>query len=212
MTTNAKASLAIIAGCLAGFATMGLHPTGHQIAADMAAGGHGALNSAVHSLALAGQALLLVGLLALTLQFKSERALGVAAYIVFAWASAAVMIAATMSGFVATELIGSRVGEQGSALDAINAALHYTGTLNQAFSKIYIAFSSTAILLWSAAILRERGFPRNLAVFGLVIGVTFILGVLSGHLRPGIHGFGSVVLGEGIWFIWAAVALRRMPY
>ncbi|MBA3404213.1 MAG: hypothetical protein H0U13_05895 [Gemmatimonadaceae bacterium] len=112
MTTNQKASLAIIAGTLCGFVTMTLHPTGHDVIQSVTGGGKGSLNVMVHSLALLGQPLIVMGTLALTLQFRTERALAVGAFVFFAWASAAIMIAATASGFIATALLEATVREQ----------------------------------------------------------------------------------------------------
>lgn len=211
MTTNGKASLAVILGSLAGLVTMGLHPTGSEIAANIAGGGHGALNRVVHSLALLGQPLILMGALALTLRFTAQRALAVAAYIVFAWASVAIMMATTASGFIATGLLEAGVDQQGTARDVVKNALHYTGLLNQAFAKVYIAFSSLAIVLWSAAMIRESNFSRGLAGYGIISGTVFLAGILSGYLGITIHGFGSVVLGQGVWLIWMALILRRIP-
>lgn len=206
MTTSNKASLAIIAGCVAGLVTMGLHPTGSEIAADV--GGHGALNRFVHSLALLGQALILMGTLALTLGFTAQRATAVAAYILFGWASIAVMMATAASGFIATGLIEAGVGQEGVALDAINSAMRYTFMINGAFSNIYVAFSSMAVAVWSIAILREKVFPRALGIYGIVTGAGFLAALLTGNLGHTIHSFGSFVLGQAIWLIWAAVRLR----
>lgn len=211
MTTNSKASLAVILGSLAGLVTMSLHPTGGEIAANIAGGGHGTLNRIVHSLALLAQPLILMGTLALTLRFTAQRALAVAAYIVFAWASVAIMMATTASGFIATGLLEAGVNQQGTARDVVNNALHYTGLLNHAFAKVYIAFSSLAIVLWSVAMIRESDFSRGLAVYGIISGTGFLVGILSGHLGVTMHGFGSVVLGQAIWLIWMALILRRIP-
>lgn len=211
MTTNTKAAIAIVAGCLSGLVTMGLHPTGNEIAADVGGGGQALLNRFVHSLALLGQPLVLMGTLALTLRFTTHRALAVGAYILFAWASVAVMMATAASGFIATELIEARARETGAALDAINSALSYTFRVNGAFSNIFIVFSFLAILIWSVAMIRERMFSRALAFFGIISGTGFLVAILTGNLGHNIHSFGSVVLAQAIWLIWAAILLRRMP-
>jgi hypothetical protein len=89
------------------------------------------------------------------------------------------------------------------------SALHYTAHLNQAFATLFVMFSGVAILGWSGAMLAGRELSRALAVYGLVLGAALLLAPASGHLRLGIHGFGAVVLGEGIWLAWAATHLWR---
>lgn len=207
--TNRSAAIALVAGTVAGLITMALHPTGHDLVSNASAGGANTLNMAVHSLALLGQPLLLAGLLALTLRLRESRDLAVLAYICFALAVAAVMIAAVASGFLAPET----VREVASADDAQRAAmlrdLHYTGELNQAFAKVHVVFSGIALLLWSVAIFRERAMSRGVAVLGALTGAFQGIGVVSGRLQLDIHGFGLVVLLQGIWMVWLARQLWR---
>ena len=49
--------------------------------------------------------------------------------------------------------------------------LHYTSLLNRTFSRIFVAFSSLAILAWSIAILREQLLTSALAGYGVVMRV-----------------------------------------
>lgn len=207
MTTNSKASVAIVIGTLCGMVTMLLHPTGHDVTRSVVDGGHGSLNVFLHSIALLGQPLIVMGMLALTLQFTTQRALAVGAFVLFAWASVAVMIASAASGFMATSLIETTVREQGAARDVAYNALHYTGLLNRTFSRIFVAFSALAILTWSIALLREAIFSRSLAVYGIVSACAVLAMTLSGHLRFDIHGFGAVVLVQAIWCLWIAAQL-----
>jgi hypothetical protein len=89
------------------------------------------------------------------------------------------------------------------------SALRYTGLLNRTFATIYVMLSGVAILLWSGAMLAGRELTRALGVYGLLLGVVLLLGITTGHLRLDIHGFGLVVLGEGVWMAWAAAQLWR---
>lgn len=207
--TNRSAAFALIAGTIAGLITMALHPTGHDVVANASGGGANALNMAVHSLALFGQPLLLAGMLAVTLQLRASRDLAVLAYICFAFAVAAVMIAAVASGFLAPEMVRGIGDADDVRRTAMLDDLRSTGALNQAFAKVYVVFSGIALMLWSAAILRERTMARGLAVLGALTGVIQVIGVLTGWLRLDIHGFGLVVLLQGIWLIWLARHLWR---
>ena len=87
--------------------------------------------------------------------------------------------------------------------------LRYTWLFNQACIKLYVAFGSAAIILWSTAMLREGGFGRALGVYSNVTGLVLLAGILTGVLGLGIHGFGAVVLAQGIWMMWVAVRLWR---
>ena len=209
MSTDAKAGLALIVGTIAGLVTMSLHPTGHDALANAARGGHNALATAVHLLALAAQPLMLLGALALTLRLLAQRELAVGAYVVYALATVAVMVAAAASGLIAPNVLAHYAAAQGPARDAMMAGLHYTGLINQAFVKVYVAFASVAIILWSAAMLRGGGFSRALAVYGVALSAVLLGGLLAGHLRMNVHGFGVVVVGQGLWMTWTGVLLWR---
>jgi hypothetical protein len=97
----------------------------------------------------------------------------------------------------------------GPARAAMLGGLRFTGLLNQAFAKVHVAFSGAAILLWSGAMLAGREMSRALAVYGVALGVALVVGVVSGRLQLGVHGFGLVVLAEGVWMSWAAAHLWR---
>ena len=187
-----------------------LHPTGHDVTRSVAGGGHGALNVLLHSIALLGQPLIVMGALALTLQFTVQRSMAVGAFVLFTWASVAVMIASAASGFMATSLIETAVREQGAAREVAYNALHYTGLLNQTFARIFVSFSSLAILVWSTAMMREKMFSRSLAAYGSVSACGVLAVMITGHLRFDIHGFGAVVFAQGIWFLWMAAQLASL--
>ncbi|HEV7595197.1 MAG TPA: hypothetical protein VGO33_09375 [Gemmatimonadaceae bacterium] len=209
MSTNRNAAVALLTGSIAGLVTMAFHPTGHDVVRNASAGAANTLNVALHFLALAAQPLLLAGTLALTLRFRARRDMAVVAYIFFAVATVAVMIAAVASGFLAPSVVrGYAEADEPTRTLMINA-LTYTGRVNQAFATVYVAFSAVAILLWSVAALLGGELPRSLARYGIPLGAVLILGILSGYLGLDIHGFGLVVLGEGIWMAWAAGVLWR---
>jgi hypothetical protein len=121
----------------------------------------------------------------------------------------AAIMAATASGFLAPVLIERAAALQGEARGANDALLHYTGHVNQAFARLLVAWSSVAIALWSAAILRTRLLPRALGVLGAVIALATLAVLLAGHLRLDVHGFGAVVLAQALWLIPVGLELRR---
>lgn len=188
---------------------MALHPTGHDLVTNASAGDANTLNMAVHALALAAQPLLLAGLLALTLRLRDARPLAVLAYVSFAFAVAAVMIAGVASGFLAPASVSGFGSADATERVAMLNALHYTGQINQAFARVHVIFSGLAIVLWSVAFIRAQELSRGLGMYGAVAGVAQVAGVLSGTLRLDIHGFGLVVLTQGVWMVLVARHLWR---
>ena len=204
--------LAMIAGVMMGLVTMALHPTGHDVARDMAT--QGALAMAVHALAIASAPVALFGALMLTRVLAEDGPLarGSLAELALAFqalAAIATFMAATASGLLAPELIANAMTAQGDERVMAAAVLRYNGALNQAFARVLVGASSVAIALWSVEMLRTRRLGRGTAVYGLVAALVTLALLLSGNLRLDVHGFGAVVLAHGVWTVLAGVSLMR---
>jgi hypothetical protein len=202
MTDEGKGGVAILVATAAGLATMALHPLPQDL---FGPGGpmHAArLGTFVHGLGIASAPLSFLGGLALFRRTDAPDRLSLAALVGYGFAMIAILIAAAVNGFVVTGL-------------AINgepiprSVYQFAGLLNQAFAKIYVVASSTALLLWSLSILRGHRLPRGLALYGLVIAPLLIALVVSGSLRLDVHGFGLVVVVQAFWFTAAAILLLR---
>ena len=208
MTDDRKSGIALITGMAGTIITMALHPTGHDLTSGNAASMM-QLNVAVHTLALVCVPILFLGALGLTQRLASPNRLALSGLVLFGFAEVAVMIAATASGLITPGLFHHMSEAGPAAADAWRAAMALTGHLNQAFALIFSVASSVAIVLWSAAILKSSIFARALGIYGCILGPLTILGVLSGHIRLNVHGFGLVILGQAIWFVAAGVLLCR---
>ncbi|MBZ5491429.1 MAG: hypothetical protein LAO76_10900 [Acidobacteriia bacterium] len=206
MTDDRKSGIALITGMAGTIITMALHPTGHDLIS-----GHAAsmmqLNVAVHTLALVCVPILFLGALGLTQRLASPNRLALSGLVLFGFAEVAVMIAAAASGLITPGLFHHMSEAGPAAADAWRAAMALNGHLNQAFALIFTVASSVAIVFWSAAILKSSIFNRALGIYGCILGPLTILGVLSGHIRLNVHGFGMVVIGQAVWFISAGVIL-----
>lgn len=208
-SADRSAAVALILGSIAGLTAMSFHPSGQDVLRSAAAATSNVKTAAVHSLALAAQILVLAGTLALAMRLRVRRDLSIAAYIVFAVASFAVIIAGVASGFLAPGVLrGYAEADEPTRAVMLNA-LHYTGRINRAFAQVGATLSGTAILLWSLAMLLGRELSRCLAIFGTLIGVSLALGILTGYWQVNLLGFGMVVLAESTWFVWVAVLLWR---
>ncbi len=207
MTDDRMSGWALIAGSVASIITMSLHPTGHDLFAPGQFHSMARLGVAVHALALVSLPVLLFGACGLSQRLASAGRLAFAALVTYGFALVAVMNAAVFSGLVAPGIAGRIIdaGDQGG--DAWRIAFRYNGDLNQAFALVFVVASSTAILLWSIAILRNGVLSRSLGIYGCIFAPIALLAVLSGHLRLDVHGFGAIMLGQAIWFVSAGVQL-----
>jgi hypothetical protein len=199
---------ALITGAAAGILTMLLHPTGHQLLTNVQ--GMSAVVMGVHALALTAQPILFFGALGLTRTLSGETEIPIAALVAYGFASVAVMCAAIMSGFVAPHVAAGLVEADPVNRPLFDLLFHYTGQINQAFAKVFVATSSVAVILWSVAIIRTRRLEIWAGVFGCAVGGITLVMLLSGHLSLDVHGFGAVMFGQGTWLaIVGALMIRR---
>ncbi len=211
-SADRSAAFALVFASIAGLTAMAFHPSGQDVLRSAAAGTSNFRTAAVHSLALAAQLLVLAGTLALTLRLRVRRDLSIAAYIVFAVASFAVIIAGVASGFLAPSVLrGYAEADEATRAVMLNA-LHFTGRINRTFAQVGTTLSGIAILLWSLAMLLGQELSRSLAIFGTLLGVALALGIVTGYWQVNLLGFGMVVLAQGTWFVWVAVLLWRSAH
>ena len=190
----------MVASAAMGLVTMALHPT--TVA-------NPALVLAVHALALAGVPVGLYGAWVLARRLGEGGPAAELAFAFYTLAAAATLIAATASGLLAPDVIHHAAELQGDARAAADAVARYNHAVNQAFAKVFVAASSVAILLWSIEMLRTRLLARAAGIVGCVVAALTLLGLLAGHLRMDVHGFGAVVLGQAIWLVMVGLELRR---
>jgi len=125
--------------------------------------------------------------------------------VLFAFASIAVMNAAVVDGLVAPNVM-RRIAKRAGAGE-VGASLSLQFRSNQGFARLYAVTSSIAIIFWSLDLAKSHTRAR----FGnlwLRDWSRFGDRVIAG-LGMDVHGFGAIVLGQAIWFITAAVLLRR---
>lgn len=197
----------LIAAALVFVVVMSFHPTAHQIleADDVADFAH--LNRHVHALALAGVPIAFLGLLGLWRRLGRGN-LATAALVCWGFSSVAVTSAAVTSGFVASELM-IEMAAPGAEVEAVHRLLDFAGAGVHAFATAYLVAGSIAIALWAAAILHGGRLHRASGVAGLIAGAGPLLLFLGGHLRLDVHGFGMLVVLQGIWMVWVGVLLCR---
>lgn len=207
MRSDRLGGTAMIVGALMGIVTMAFHPTGHDVAGDPHF--QGALNVAVHSLAIASLPVVFYGALVLTRRLSASSDVAWLALAFQGAACVAAIMAATASGFLTPQFIERATTSTGAEQVAARAVLDYCIGMNQAFAKIFVAGSSIAIGLWSLEIARAGAVRRPVGIYGCIVTVLTLVMLFSGHLRLDVHGFGAVVLGQAVWLIWIGIELRR---
>ncbi|MDZ4867313.1 MAG: hypothetical protein SGI91_08345 [Alphaproteobacteria bacterium] len=196
MTNERAGAIALIAGTIAMIGVMALHPEGVHA-------GPGAqpvlrLGLIVHGVAIAATPLLTFGFFALSRHIGFDRPLAALAFFFFAFGAIAVMLAAAMSGLVATRLI-----EGGANHDLLRLEWY----LNQAFATIHVAMFSAAFVLYALAWPHKGALGAALQVAGFAIGLGVLAWLFSGTLTLNVHGMGAVMLAHGLWIILAAFAM-----
>lgn len=193
---------------------MAHHPSvaAHDVAgAVQEIGRLSALTGAVHGALIA---LMLVSFYCLTefcLQRGMRRPLVRAGLIAYAAGVIAMIGAATISGFVITDLASHLIDTTPTDQQLSAQLLTLCHVLNQTMARIGVIAMSVGIAFWSIGLLHDRGFARWIGALGCVIGLLPIAGLALGVLHLDVHGMGAVVLLQAIWSIGLGVLIYRNP-
>jgi hypothetical protein len=201
--------IALIIGAVSGMITMSLHPVAgaHPIAPEQFEK-LATLIIGVHVLAIAGVPFSFLGALALARRLDSPGRLALAGLVVYSLGLVAVMIAPAMSGLVGTEIL-RRIIARGPSSEQWRTLMDYNFLINQAFAKIFVMASCSAVALWSLLIVKSRALPVAIGIYGLFLGPAVVVAMISGALSLDVHGFGLVIFSQAIWFIVIGILLLR---
>lgn len=162
----------------------------------------------VHVLAIAGIPFSFLGALALTRRLDSPGRIAMTGLVIYGLGLVAVMIAPAMSGLVGTEIIRKMIAHVPGA-EQWRTLMEYNFLINQAFAKIFVVASCSAIALWSFMIVKNRALPIAIGIYGLLLGPVLVIAMVTGGLSLDVHGFGLIIFGQAIWFIVAGILLCR---
>ena len=162
----------------------------------------------VHVLAIAGIPFSFLGALALTRRLDSPGRIAMTGLVIYGLGLVAVMIAPAMSGLVGTEIIRKMIAHV-PGTEQWRTLMEYNFLINQAFAKIFVVASCSAIALWSYMIVKHHAFPIALGIYGLLLGPVLVIAMMTGGLSLDVHGFGLIIFGQAIWFIVAGILLCR---
>jgi hypothetical protein len=208
--SNDRASgLAFIIGSIGLIVTVMIHPSGPKLFIPGQISHVIHMGVVAHSIALCSIPILFLASLGFSLRMRPAGILPITALVVFGFASVAIMNAAILSGFVATEIARQIVAP--NADPSWRMAFHFNGQVNQAFALVYILGSSAAVLPWSIWMLRSSRRSRGVFIYGTAGGPLTFLIIISRHIRLDVHGFGAIALSQTIWFVGVGIWLRQPP-
>jgi hypothetical protein len=209
MKDNRLGGIALILGAVSGMITMSLHPVAGPHPITPAQFERLAMFMVgVHVLAIAGVPFSFLGALALARRLDSPSRMALTALVIYSLALVAVMIAPAMSGLVGTEVIRHIIA-RGADSEQWRTLMAYNFVINQAFAKIFVVASCSAVALWSLVIVKSRALPIAIGIYGLLFGPVIVIAMVSGSLSLDVHGFGLIIFSQAIWFIVAGILLWR---
>lgn len=162
----------------------------------------------VHVLAIAGIPFSFLGALALTRRLDSPGRIAMTGLVIYGLGLVAVMIAPAMSGLVGPEIIRKMIAHV-PGTEQWRTLMEYNFLINQAFAKIFVVASCSAIALWSFIIVKNRALPIAIGIYGLLLDPVLVIAMMTGGLSLDVHGFGLIIFGQAIWFIVAGILLCR---
>jgi hypothetical protein len=201
MTDNRKSGLALIAGSVGGIVTMAIHPTSAGALTPAQFERLATVSAIAHSLAIVSFFIMLLGAIGLSVRLAALDRLAFSGMIAFALGSVAILIAASVSGFIVPNIMHQMIRDVPGAAPQWHIVIAAIFQINQAFASIYTVAASVAIGLWSVSALRNGGLLRGIAIYGCVLAPVLILAICSGHFHLNVHGMAVVVFSQAIWFI-----------
>jgi hypothetical protein len=214
MTDNRLSGIAMIAGQLGLILTLSLHPSGKITPAQVDQMVHKLI--AVHSIALAGLPLMILGALGLSHMLSSfdRNRLSVVAFVIYSFAIAASLSGIVIDGLVMPHLLphlaeatqASAAASSGgqpavsASGEVWRALFKYNGYLDMAFVQLSLVATGIAVITWSIAMLLGRTFPRATGIYGLSLGIIALIALLSGALGAE-HALMIIVFGQATWFL-----------
>jgi hypothetical protein len=195
-----KASVALIVGSLGGIITMAIHPVaGGKMTPDQVER-LATVSGIAHGLALASVLVLFLGTWGLARILAGPDRISYAALATFGFSAVAVMIAASVSGWVIPNIITLMARDNPANQGTWKIAIASIFQINQAMSRIYSVGTAVAITLWSVCVLRMRRPGRGLAIYGCLTSPLVAMLIILGYLPLHVHGMTVVMLSEVIWF------------
>ena len=120
------------------------------------------------------------------------------------------VVAGLINGFIVPATAAAFAGADQATTSALNPVLRLCREANTVCAKADVVWASGAILLWSIALLRHRGFALAAGIVGLICGIIPLALLATGHLPMNVRGFGTFVLLQGVFAAAAAAGVMMV--
>lgn len=203
----------LIASSVLAVLFMAHHPTAEThdaaaLAADI--GSKASLSRFVHGGLIALIAAQLFAFTVFCRWVGAERSAVGAGLVAYAIGTGAMIGAALISGFVASDLAAHYASEGASDSRTFVDLLRLSMTGNQALANLGVIAMSTAIVLWALALFRT-GRPVWVAIVGLFAGLVPAIALVTGLIHLNVIGMLLVVIAQTVWNLSVGVLLVRAP-
>jgi hypothetical protein len=191
---------------------MGLiHPGAIPLGNGAALGRLAIIDGVAHGLAILGIWLVLVGLVGLSRMLGLQRATVLAALVAFALVGVAVVIAATLDGFVVPRLAVQWQSANDITRDNLRQLILFCVLVASSLTRIYLLLGVIAVGLWSWVIYRDR-LSRSLIWVGVVVVCAGIATFFGGPAYVSVHELLALVAGQAVWLILAGMLMIRRGF
>lgn len=165
------------------------------------------LNSAVHGILIALVLAFHYGLSGMAARLTRLPAAIRLGSLALAAATITMTGAALVSGFLVPETVG-RLIAMGRDAD-FPVLLAMLGSANQVLADFGVLAYGIAMVGLSVELVTKGGMNRAVGLLGIVSGLVFMGGILTGHIVLDVHGMTLVLAALCLWIIAAGVQLLR---
>ncbi|TDF38398.1 hypothetical protein EYS14_12005 [Alteromonadaceae bacterium M269] len=207
---NKVAAFTTVASTILSIALIINHPTigNHELSRQVAENAHEmGINNLVHG-GLIG--LLMANCLAFAI-YSSLRGLSnisvLSALTLYIISTILMTLAALVNGFIYPNFLQEVATHQSELLTYTPLFRAFSWNINQALANTSVIGTSLSIAFWSLNLLQSQQLQKIVAVFGLIIGLTISISIISGWLTLNLFGMTLVVCIQGIWNLAIAYLL-----
>jgi hypothetical protein len=191
---------------------MAMHPTSsaHDVASFATEASRGIPgNAMVHGILITLLLIMSAAYVSFAQFLGCSRLLVRTGLVAFLAASACGIVAGLINGFIVPATAAAFAGADQSTTSALIPVLRLCREANGVCAKADVVWASAAILLWSIALLRQRGIATAAGIIGIICGCIPLALLATGQLPMSVRGFGTFVLLQGIFAAAAGVVLVR---
>lgn len=205
LKTNRWTGLALIAGSITGFVTLGTHP----LLSVVGANGMVRVGVIILVLLMLSLGLLMVGFLRLGRAHAGERPLVDAGVVAFSFTALAAA-AAGLVGHVLIPLLMARSQTAETSDQSLwKIVISQNGALEVLLTQAAVGAWAATVIIWSAVLWQGGGARNNLSLAGVPLGGLVLAAVFVGNVGnvgPGTH---LAFVGFNAWLLWLGVLVFR---